>query len=777
MRKQVIVVVHGVGVRQAGVSSDLLSASLDSNPPAGKDGRTGFDHRSSNALREDALRPVSTDDFILREPRKYGDNSKYSTFPARIRRYRTQANDTLSKQDDVRERVISDFYWGDVTGTGGTFLQVLTGVFRLMLGLTHALRENAWAVFPDPHGRPDWIGRKAAGTAALIVHGPLFALNLMLAVFALALGGMNAINIWEPNAKPQFLVISDYCLGFGWLLALGVASAGLAGLAWVRRWPFYWVFLAAGLATVGFGLSFLVGNDDQILGLLALLTIAAGVVLRLLSRAFLLRHLADWLVICALGFLAVLAAPGLQGNLLDFVSPDGSSRAIKLEESQVVQALAAVVILAALACWAVVVLIALGMLFRRIFVRNGAVDFQAEAIALIMLLWLVVTGAFWGFGLKLAQKTGVNWGGDTDLVYNNLLFVPVAIGMFLALLALMGATYLATRRRSDSLEAVRTYLDHRAERAEAGRLVVAKAGIWFLRAVVVCAGLVVILGAMNMADWIRTGPAIDQLLDCIRSTVGVSLSALAAVGALAIGFGRGVLGAAIGIVIDVVSYINNFSWNSWDDLDKPKSEQLAIGPRQAERVTVAQMQPSRTIFETILPWLIQGDRAPKAKGYWMRRRIQDRMRVLVAELLRDEEPDELLIIAHSQGTMIAADVIEMEGRGWLEFSKGKLTKIGLVTMGSPLRHVYSTYFKRSFPLVQDRPNLQSRENGGVLSDWTNIFRIDDFIGTYIADDTATDSGEDCSAQWPREIPVPRNGHTMYWVDMNVSPHLRRLAAF
>jgi hypothetical protein len=69
--------------------------------------------------------------------------------------------------------------------------------------------------------------------------------------------------------------------------------------------------------------------------------------------------------------------------------------------------------------------------------------------------------------------------------------------------------------------------------------------------------------------------------------------------------------------------------------------------------------------------------------------------------------------------------------------------------------------------VADRPNLQSIEKIGFLDEWTNIFRVDDFIGTHI-DAGMSHQGQDC---WPREIAVLRNGHTMYWVDINVAQSL------
>jgi hypothetical protein len=780
MGKQVIVVVHGVGVRDPGVSGDLLAATLDSNPPTGTEGRAAFQARSQEQRDEDALRPISADDFLLREPEAYAKAAKYAIFHARIRRYGEKGDPGKASR---RDRVISDFYWGDVTGTGGGFVQVLTGIFRLMLGLTHAVRENAWSVFPDAARRDHRFFRKAAGTAALVIHGPLFALNLMLALFALALGGSNFAGLWNPNSVSGQV----FGLEFWPVIAMTVAGSGVAIWAWRRKWPFAFVFVAGGVAVAGLIAGFHMASDGQIMGLLAGLTIAAALVLRANAHAFLLRHLSDWLMISALVLMIYLAFPGLHDWMmprLAFMSVNGGGIGPGGPlESAVVLRSGGLLVVSAVLCWGLVIVIAFGLLLRRAVRATMAAvagnpgtkitDFQAEAIALMLLLWLVVTGAFWGAGLKLAVSTGVHWGGSSVEVAKSLLFVPVAIGLFLTLLALMGATFLATMRRSSLDGAVAAYVADREAQAEAGRLVVAAVGIWFLRAIVVLAGLVVILAALRAGGCSCLGEFTAPHMANLDGATIAALSVLAAVAALAAGFGRSALGSVIGIVVDVLAYINNYSWNSWDDLDLSKSlGEKADAARVGVRVDPDLLPHSLTVFEGMIALFKPVTKRRGPRGYWFRRRIQDRLRVLVAELIRDEAPDELLFIAHSQGTMIAADVIEMEGQGWRDMAGDKL-KIRLVTMGSPIRHVYNHYFPRSFPMIADRMTLARIDAGGVLSDWINIFRIDDFIGTHID----PDMGHQMGTLWPQEIAVPKNGHTMYWVDINVAQHLRPRAAF
>ncbi len=165
----------------------------------------------------------------------------------------------------------------------------------------------------------------------------------------------------------------------------------------------------------------------------------------------------------------------------------------------------------------------------------------------------------------------------------------------------------------------------------------------------------------------------------------------------------------------------------------------------------------------------------KRQGYWLRDRIHSRMQVLMETLIRDETPDEIVIVSHSQGTMIALDVIEAQGEKWMKcLPQGAALK--LVTMGSPYIHIYNTYFPSLFADLRSRPTLQHRDAGGLLTDWVNIFRVDDFVGTHI--DTRRHEGvPNAGTGWPREVPVPRGGHTNYWIDMNVMPSLLRTLTF
>ncbi|MBP6737463.1 MAG: hypothetical protein KA139_08500, partial [Rhodobacteraceae bacterium] len=163
------------------------------------------------------------------------------------------------------------------------------------------------------------------------------------------------------------------------------------------------------------------------------------------------------------------------------------------------------------------------------------------------------------------------------------------------------------------------------------------------------------------------------------------------------------------------------------------------------------------------------------QGYWLRRRIGDRLDVLMQRLIRAEQPDAICVISHSQGTVIALDLLAERGAHW-RAAAGRPVSLVLVTMGSPYTHLYNTYFPASFAPPHQRAGLRPEAEGGNLAAWTNIFRTDDFVGTHI--DTTRDSGAPNGGRgWPEERPVPPNGHTGYWVDRKVIPILRKAIAF
>jgi hypothetical protein len=111
----------------------------------------------------------------------------------------------------------------------------------------------------------------------------------------------------------------------------------------------------------------------------------------------------------------------------------------------------------------------------------------------------------------------------------------------------------------------------------------------------------------------------------------------------------------------------------------------------------------------------------------------------------------VLVVAHSQGTLIAAEALELlaDRRALAPSALATFCprELKLVTMGSPIGHLYGHYFPRLYRL---KPAVTLHVNH-----WLNIYRRDDFIGTAIGSAAST---------FPENLPIPPRGHTDYWRD-------------
>ncbi|MCP5087023.1 MAG: hypothetical protein GY952_09515, partial [Rhodobacteraceae bacterium] len=146
--------------------------------------------------------------------------------------------------------------------------------------------------------------------------------------------------------------------------------------------------------------------------------------------------------------------------------------------------------------------------------------------------------------------------------------------------------------------------------------------------------------------------------------------------------------------------------------------------------------------------------------YPNRTRIQQRFKIVYEALLECENPEEVVVVSHSQGTLIALESLR-DGR--LESQISEYVAPTLITMGSPTWHIYNYYFSSGFPIDV------SVKDG--IARWVNIFRIDDFVGTTVECVEPDGQETDAAPQWPDNISVQPRGHTGYWNDDDVRAHL------
>lgn len=694
MGKQLIVVVHGVGVREAGVSTDMLSTALEPPHPEAP---------GTRAVEPPAprYRAMTSDDFHLREHPRHDRDGKAQVFPARLRRFREAPGDGAGSNAPTHERVVADFFWGDIAEPRGGALGLVLGFFRIAMGLGHAIRENARALFPEPFGS-DRTLRRAASGAVLTLHGPVIALNLVL----------------------------------------------LAGLL------LNWVLPESGW------------RETAMLSLLALAALGGGYVLLTRAHAFLIRHTAGWLmltgVLVALMLLVAVAGTPVWLESLDNRLIDRSCALFGHNPEQaadcrdnytgifviglrlyalLIMALAVAVVLI-LSVWAAC---SLRQWQGR---RPDVVNVTVPALGLMLLLWFLLISALWGSVGYLGSDI-IPEPTHVTSALRGLLPAVLALGLLIFAALRVQVAKGALKRGFDPAR----YMDDPDTLAERYRLIFCP---WMLTALALF--LILLLGIGW--DALRSGddPLAARLRPLLADWTPAVLAAVALVGAALVTTFRTAFAAGLGIATDVLAWINDYSWNSRD-------------PALAE-VEPAQRHHSRTFVERALGLRPDPPGDFTARGYWLRRRIRERMNVLMEQLIMDETPDEIVLVSHSQGTVIALEVLASEAAGWRERLHAD-TPIRLITMGSPYTHLYNTYFPASFPPPQARAVWRRRGTApeAALDDWVNLFRVDDFVGTHV--DAPRHHAERPVEVWPREIPMPAGGHTNYWTDRTVARHLRR----
>ncbi|MEZ5843705.1 MAG: CoA transferase [Hyphomicrobiaceae bacterium] len=122
------------------------------------------------------------------------------------------------------------------------------------------------------------------------------------------------------------------------------------------------------------------------------------------------------------------------------------------------------------------------------------------------------------------------------------------------------------------------------------------------------------------------------------------------------------------------------------------------------------------------------------KPYPRRLRIQRRLEALMDNTILGQNADRLVLVAHSQGTVIVHDYLSDHDKLTppqhnADAVLADVRQIDVITVGSPLTHLYRHYFRDyEIPEAVDpaKPPLLTRVNS-----WTNLFRIDDPIGNEV----------------------------------------------
>lgn len=156
------------------------------------------------------------------------------------------------------------------------------------------------------------------------------------------------------------------------------------------------------------------------------------------------------------------------------------------------------------------------------------------------------------------------------------------------------------------------------------------------------------------------------------------------------------------------------------------------------------------------------------KRYRRRLRIQRRLEALIEEVIARQRADRLIFLAHSQGTVITRDYLLdhdklIASRAAQDRSISTVQRIDVITLGSPLTHLYRHYFSGD-GVLDDASHRGARQFEKVRS-WTNIWRVDDPIGQEV--------------NFEGDVPIANKGigpggHTSYWKEPDVCASIMRM---
>lgn len=717
---ELVLVVHGVGDPAPGETISLLARSTCS-----------------------ASRPmVETHEVLwLHED---SDRGRFATsFPVHLR----------SSKSVNHRTVFAEVFWGDLS----QLRRGIIGTFRGLLELVFGLRYVAF-VAADQSGNAarllQWLGL----VSARALHGPLLAVNLVLALIMLA---MAVTEVLSPQS-------SDKAAWSSILVFIVVSTTLLAAVPVWRMAPnriqerfWFWVMITAAYLGVVLVLNHLptlggnVNNFDDVAN------IFQGEENRPSTEPR-FPHDSDGKPIIestadprTLQPIKLVSGDSQDDSLID--GPPSKAEPV-IVEAATIERRVGVDPTRQMNWYARLLIVTMGMLWfslmLMLIVMAGAwmvarlnPKANRRGLDVALLLPLVAIGG-WGQFLPIIWLCGQNALSKVGKIeqFDNLFAEAVPLlGIQCVMCVLMGLVqilvfiyYAIWRPRND----VENYSAH----AKPPRLIV---NFWVQATTAVCACVAIaLILALGWNEITITG----KPHDCVGGSHNWLWETIGKANKYAIGFlvpltglffvAFRYLSSALDVVLDVV---NHFHFR--------RSSDVSEGLKFEDECEGTEMS-----FDS-------------GRLYFSKRAMMQARMVQILEHFRCTTPKSrlvLTIVSHSQGTMLAIEVLNSPKLDWLRES---FSEIRLVTMGSPFTHVFQHYFSHNYPAL-DQPywsNLRQR-----VDNWYNIFRVDDFVGTVIdfPETLRSTSGFNCY-----NFPIKRCGHNNYWSDKQVIDLMRKQAGF
>ncbi|MEM9043139.1 MAG: hypothetical protein AAGC81_00480 [Pseudomonadota bacterium] len=632
------------------------------------------------------------------------------------------------------DEVYAEVYWADVAKTSHKLLGILLQLFQVILGLAHLVRESAQQCY-----RSDWLSRNLALAGVWIMHGPIAAINSIILILAFAgmaleVGGYTHI-VDEPGRRFRWVILLGAVLGF-----FSVYLYSKTG-RYLMRHLFLWMLITSCLSVA----LAIVWHKQDVSG-----------------EAPVFFTYSEVVEVTEVGYDGITGVTYSEREF-DYTSEDlavwiedwvcdwaGSVKVDCWQGISGVYSIAGGLIALQWAIWLVLLWGAVLLLLCHVIklvqshLRYGVLpppSIAPAALSGMMMTWLFALSCIWAVSIFLYP----DFGGHRALfvsafhtVYVNWIVLGVA-GSLAAWLVLVRLPSFTHARVSF------TYFDREGRvRRHPPRMILARsisatmmAGSALLFVAMVLFTLVSVEGSIFDTERLNK---IDQWTRYYLDELFMSVVILGGI----LYVMRDELAVGLGIANDIINYMRS------DDA-KGRSRQ----------------------------------------SYTLRNRIDQRFVKVARELLERHRPDELIIVAHSQGTVISLDALrtncdELIGKQQpLEHLLRRVPKKTLITLGSPFSHLYQEYFPDCF-----QTPTQGDLSGGKWR-WINIFRKDDFIGTHILPPGGWDAyhgARTCEQIRGKHIhhygdegfleqhEVGLGGHTFYWVEPEVQKILQEAIA-
>lgn len=601
----------------------------------------------------------------------------------------------------------AEVYWADLSQADHGALRIFYGLIKTILGLGHIVRAGAKQYF----GENTWSSR-IANLVPYLLHGPVAAANAALATGVIFLFAATKLFAENKDKLPEPVMLMDD--GTGWTLLLTGLFLCAVGCLWSRKSDVYYfriflVWLAVfGVAMVALAILELSGfGYDDIKNIAVKALLGDDVKPGKFTHGFL--WYGAFLLLCLkIAWIAAMLAIGFTAVLTIIRLKKGDDA----ESPRPIKSIPPLVLIIPCAMtW----------------------------------LWMLVVATIW---------VSVNKSGIFEAQLNQDLLVEGVAQLLVALigagLVTVGVTLTLVKRRTWKEQYEKALPDINAVFAKSPvpRLLLStglKYGLLITGFLLVASAVLVILqflegdtvglqifGVDTVSGWI------DKSKD---SYLHIAIAIAAAIGGAAF-TQKERIAQALGVGKDLITYF--------------KVEPIEIGKKfydDTAKKKGAFSSPKKFDFN----------------NFRQRRRIHCRMQKVLNAMWQSDSFDELIVISHSQGTIIATEFAkELQKTNGSLIDEDAREALGpvmkeatLVTMGSPFTHIYNYYLPSEFG------GPQTLVPGETIKEWINIFRVDDFIGTYIGD-------ADLSGRWPKNLAVPPGGHTGYWKDEAVIYHLQPL---